>query len=125
MKAIHSSGKPFLLHSCGCIFDVMDEMIASGIDAKHSNEDAIAPYDEWISRYGKRIGLFGGIDTDLLCRMSPDNIYEYVLESASRFRATANGYALGSGNSIPEYVPADGYLAMIRAGQEIRRRENT
>lgn len=125
IKAIHSSGKPFLLHSCGCIFDVMDEMIASGIDAKHSNEDAIAPYDEWISRYGKRIGLFGGIDTDLLCRMSPDNIYEYVLESASRFRATANGYALGSGNSIPEYVPADGYLAMIRAGQEIRRRENT
>lgn len=125
IKVIHSSGKPFLLHSCGCIFDVMEEMISAGIDAKHSNEDAIAPYDEWISRYGKRIGLFGGIDTDLLCRMSPDSIYEYVLESASRFRATANGYALGSGNSIPPYVPPEGYLAMIRAGMEIRRRENT
>ncbi len=125
IKVIHSSGKPFLLHSCGCIFDVMDEMISAGIDAKHSNEDAIAPYDEWITRYGKKIGLFGGIDTDLLCRMSPEEIYKYVLESVTRFRATANGYALGSGNSIPLYVPSEAYLAMIRAGKEIRRRENT
>jgi uroporphyrinogen decarboxylase len=57
--------------------------------------------------------------------MSPDEIYEHVLEAATRFRATANGYALGSGNSIPPYVPSEGYLAMIRAGREIRRRENT
>ncbi|MFZ2655004.1 MAG: hypothetical protein WAX69_08795 [Victivallales bacterium] len=81
--------------------------------------------DEWISKYGKRIGFFGGIDTDLLCRLPPDEIYEYVLEAASRFRKNANGYALGSGNSIPAYVPPEAYLAMIRAGKEIRRRENT
>ncbi|MFA6291190.1 MAG: uroporphyrinogen decarboxylase family protein [Victivallales bacterium] len=125
IKVIHSSGKPFLFHSCGCIFDVMDNMISAGIDAKHSNEDAIAPYDEWISRYGDKLGLFGGIDTDRLCRMPPDDIYEYVLESATRFRAAAKGYALGSGNSTPPYVPAEGYLAMIAAGREIRRRECT
>ncbi len=125
IKVIHASGKPFLLHSCGCIFDIMDDMIDAGIDAKHSNEDAIAPYDDWISKYGKRIGLFGGVDTDRLCRMKPDDIYEYVLESATRFRKNSNGYALGSGNSIPAYVPSEGYLAMIRAGKEIRRRENT
>ncbi len=125
IKVIHASKKPFLLHSCGCIFDIMDDMIGAGIDAKHSNEDAIAPYDEWISRYGRKIGLFGGIDTDLLCRMKPDDIYEYVLESASRFRRNASGYALGSGNSIPAYVPPEAYLAMIRAGKEIRRRENS
>ncbi|MDR1030283.1 MAG: hypothetical protein LBL76_05370 [Treponema sp.] len=47
-------GKPFLLHSCGCIFKVMDDLIAARIDAKHSNEDAIAPY-------GRRIGNFGGL----------------------------------------------------------------
>jgi len=46
-----------------------------------------------------------------------------VLEQGSRFRQQAQGYALGSGNSIPDYVPAEGYLAMVRAAQEIRRRE--
>jgi uroporphyrinogen decarboxylase len=45
------------------------------------------------------------------------------LERGQRFRSAAKGYALGSGNSIPEYVPTENYLAMVRAGQEIRRRE--
>ena len=58
-----------------------------------------------------------------LCRLSPDEIYEYTLETAARFRNTAKGYALGSGNSIPAYVPSEGYLAMLRAGEELRSRE--
>ena len=120
---IHQTGRPFLLHSCGRIFDLMEPLIAAGIDAKHSNEDAIAPFDEWIDRYGNRIGLFGGVDADRLCRMSPDDVYEFVLEQGMRYRRKARGLALGSGNSIPAYVPADSYHAMIRASQEIRRRE--
>lgn len=122
---VHEAGKPFLMHSCGRIFALMDDLIDAGIDAKHSNEDAVAPYDEWIRRYGDRIGLFGGIDCDRLCRMAPDDIYAFVLEQATRFRNTARGYALGSGNSIPGYVPPEGFLAMLRAGAEIRRREGT
>ena len=123
IELVHGAGYPFLLHSCGNIFDIMGELIAAGIDAKHSNEDVIAPFDEWIDRYGERIGFFGGIDTDLLCRKRPDEIYDLVLDRGARFRKNAKGFALGSGNSIPEYVPVEAYLAMIRAAQELRRRE--
>jgi uroporphyrinogen decarboxylase len=35
----------------------------------------------------------------------------------------ANGYALGTGNSIPDYVPVEGYLAMLRAAQQLRAEE--
>ena len=125
IEAVHREGKPFLLHSCGCIFDIMESLIEAGVNAKHSNEDAIAPFDKWIERYSSKIGLVGGIDTDRLCRQSPEEIYQSVLEDASRFRRTARGYALGSGNSIPPYVPKECYLAMLRAGNEIRRREGT
>jgi uroporphyrinogen decarboxylase len=120
---IHAAGKPFLWHSCGRIFSVMDDVIALGIDAKHSNEDAIAPFDEWIRRYGERIGLLGGIDVDILCQRSPDEIFADVLEKGQRYRSTARGFALGSGNSIPDYVPVEGYLAMVRAAQHLRRQE--
>jgi uroporphyrinogen decarboxylase len=120
---VHAAGLPYLQHSCGRIFPVMDAWIAAGINAKHSNEDAVAPYDEWIERYSDRIGLFGGIDTDRVCRMEPAALFDYVVEHGTRFRRTANGYALGSGNSIPDYVPVEGYLAMVRGVQEIRRRE--
>jgi uroporphyrinogen decarboxylase len=120
---VHAAGLPYLQHSCGKIFAVMDAWIDAGINAKHSNEDVIASYDEWIERYGQRIGLFGGFDTDRVCRMPPSELYEFVLEHGTRFRKTAQGYALGSGNSIPDYVPVEGYLAMVRAAQEIRNRE--
>ncbi len=123
ISRILASGKPFLWHSCGNIFAVMDDVIALGINAKHSNEDAIAPFDVWIERYGDRIGLLGGIDVDILCQRTPDEIVADVFEKGTRFRANANGYALGSGNSIPDYVPVDGYLAMIEAAQKIRASE--
>ncbi len=101
----------------------MDDVIELGINAKHSNEDTIAPFDEWIARYGDRIGLLGGIDVDILCQKSHEEIVDDVFAKGTRFRRNARGYALGSGNSIPEYVPVDGYLAMIEAAQKIRAAE--
>jgi uroporphyrinogen decarboxylase len=118
---VHAGGCPFLWHSCGCIFEVMDDVIALGIDAKHSNEDAIAPFDRWIADYGSRIGLLGGFDMDFLCVNTPEVVYEQVLEYGRRFRKAAQGYALGSGNSIPDYVPTENYLAMVRAAQALRQ----
>lgn len=120
---IKSQSKPFLLHSCGNIFEVMEDMISVGINAKHSNEDVIAPFDKWIELYGGRIGLFGGIDVDLLCTKKPDEIIEIIFENTKRFRADANGFALGSGNSIPDYVPVEGFLAMIEAAKKVREDE--
>jgi uroporphyrinogen decarboxylase len=122
---IRQAGKPFLWHSCGKIFEIMDDVIALGINAKHSNEDQIAPFDVWIERYGERIGLLGGIDVDVLCQKTPAEISAEVFEKGSRFRSKAKGYALGSGNSIPDYVPVDGYLAMVDAAQRIRAAEIT
>ena len=120
---IHCAGKPFLWHSCGCIFSIMEDVIALGIHAKHSNEDVIAPFERWISLYGDRIGLLGGVDVDVLCQEKPAEIVAEVVERGRRFRSTARGYALGSGNSIPEYVPVEGYLAMIEAARKIREEE--
>jgi uroporphyrinogen decarboxylase len=122
---VHAGGGLFLWHSCGRIFEIMDAVIALGINAKHSNEDSIAPFDHWIADYGDRIGLLGGFDMDFLCVNSAEAIYNKVLESGRRFRKSARGYALGSGNSIPEYVPTENYLAMIRAAQTLRQEEST
>jgi hypothetical protein len=101
----------------------MDDLIKLGIDAKHSNEDQIAPYETWVENYSERIGLFGGFDLNLLILEKPDTIFNTVVEKGSLYRKTAKGYGLGSGNSIPGYVPVDGFMAMVDAAKEIRRRE--
>lgn len=119
IDAVHRAGKPFLLHSCGCIFNVMEDLIAAGIDAKHSNEDQIAPFPVWVEKYGDRIGNFGGIDTDAVCRLEENGLRDYILPVLDRCIGHG-GFAFGSGNSIPEYVPAEHYAAMIRIVREYR-----
>ena len=53
VAAIHGSGKPAILHSCGAIYPWMDTIIDDlGFDAKHSYEDAILPVEEAYERYG-------------------------------------------------------------------------
>ena len=117
---VHAAGRPFLLHSCGNLFGVFDDIISmANIDAKHSNEDIIAHFCVWAEKYGDRIGNFGGIDTDVLCRSTPEFIREYVLDSLRR-STPHGGIAFGSGNSIPDYVPTEGYLAMIEAVRDWR-----
>ena len=120
---VHGAGKPFLLHSCGAIFDVMEDLIDAGIDAKHSNEDQIAPFPFWAERYGDRIGNFGGIDTDAVCRLSEPEMREYISDVISK-SSGHGGFAFGSGNSIPDYVPVEGYLNMVRIVREIRGENN-
>lgn len=123
IEMIHATGKPFLWHSCGCIFLAMDAMIEAGIDAKHSNEDIIAPFSRWIDDYGDQIALVGGFDLGFLCQSTPAEITAAVIDKGGEYRAKARGYALGSGNSIPEYVPVENYLAMIDGARALRERE--
>jgi uroporphyrinogen decarboxylase len=117
---IHKAGKPFLLHSCGCIFSVMDDLIAAGIDAKHSNEDEISPYSRWILEYGSRIGNFGGLDTNVLCDSSQVDVEAYTSEVFALCKAKGHGVAIGSGNSIPGYVSPDRYSLMLETVQKLR-----
>ena len=48
----HAHDKPFLLHACGNLARIMDELIDGvGIDAKHSFEDVIMPVAEFKQRW--------------------------------------------------------------------------
>jgi uroporphyrinogen decarboxylase len=119
----HSYEKPFLLHSCGNIFSIMDHLIEAGIDAKHSNEDEIAPMSTWYDMYGDRLGNFGGIDSGILCDLDKNEIKEYttrIFNEADRH----GGVALGSGNSIPDYIPVGNYLTMVETLNGLRCGKN-
>ncbi len=113
VDAIHAAGKPAILHSCGNLNDVMDDIIdVMRYDGKHSYEDVICPVEEAYRRWGTRIAILGGIDLDFICRSS-------IAEIQQRCRAmlaltTGSGsFALGTGNSVPDYIDDDKYLAMV------------
>jgi len=111
----HKYGKPAVLHSCGCFVDVMEDVIEGiGFDGKHSYEDAIEPVESIYERYAGRIAILGGLDLDFICRSEPEQVYDRAVAMLER-SAVRGGYGLGSGNSIPTYVPLKNYYAMIAA----------
>jgi len=109
----HDKGLPYFLHSCGNLEAIMEHLIGEvGIDGKHSYEDAIVPVAQMQRRYGDRIAILGGVDVNMLTRATPADLRRYVRgiidECGPRGR-----YAVGSGNSIPSYIPVENYLTMV------------
>ena len=120
VAAAHAAGKPAILHSCGYLADVMDDVIDDmKYDGKHSYEDTIQPVEAAYDQYHERIAILGGIDVDFICRSSPEEVYARSAAVLER-SAAAGSYGLGTGNSVPEYVPDEGYFAMIRALHDAR-----
>jgi uroporphyrinogen decarboxylase len=116
----HAHGKFFILHSCGNLAEVMDDLIDYvGIDAKHSFEDAIMPVTEFKRIYGDRIAVVGGVDVDKLARLETDELRVYVRRIIEEC-APDGGYVLGSGNSVANYVKVENYLAMLEEGWRYR-----
>lgn len=116
-QTVHAAGKLFILHSCGNLEAVMDDIIDAGVDAKHSFEDVILPVIEVKKRWGNRISIFGGIDVDFLCHATPEEVRNRTLRTL-KLCAPGGGYALGTGNTVTNYVPVKNYIAMIEAGNE-------
>jgi uroporphyrinogen decarboxylase len=113
----HSRGKPYLLHSCGKLDQVMEDLITEvGIDGRHSYEDAIQPVADAKRSYGHRISILGGIDMDFLCRSEEASIRERVRRTLDACMK-GGGYCLGTGNTVANYVPLDNYLAMLDEGR--------
>lgn len=119
-KMAHDAGRPYLLHSCGKLDRIMDDIIDDvGVDGKHSFEDTIADVRDLKARYGSRLSLLGGIDVDFLCRASEAEIRQRVRDTLSRC-LPGGGYFLGTGNTVANYIPVDHYLIMLDEGRRYR-----
>jgi len=117
-ETAHSRGSFYLLHSCGNLKAVMDDVIDDiKVDAKHSFEDTYLPVAEAKKLYGHRIALVGGVDMDMLCRRGPNEVQRYVSYVLKACKL-GGGYCLGSGNTVANYVPLENYLTMLIVGLE-------
>jgi len=112
-EVAHRHNMPVALHSCGNPLEVMEDIIADiKIDARHSYEDKIIPVEEFYRRFHSQIAVLGGIDVDFMTRGTPEQIFK---RSEAMLAAAPTGYALGTGNSIADYIPLENYMAMRKA----------
>jgi uroporphyrinogen decarboxylase len=115
VDAAHAGNRPALLHSCGNFNTVMEDTIETlGFDGKHSYEDNILPVEESYERWNGRIAILGGIDVNFMINRPEEEIRARCAAMLKRAESRG-GYALGTGNSVPEYIPQDHYIALLEA----------
>lgn len=115
----HEAGKPFVLHSCGNLNRVYEDLIEEcNIDAKHSFEETILPVEKFKERYGDRVTPLGGLDVDLICRGTEEEIRAYTREKIEK--CFYDGFwALGTGNSLTDYMPVENYIYVLDEGIKV------
>jgi uroporphyrinogen decarboxylase len=60
----------------------------------------------------------GGLDVDFICRRSKEEIREYTIKHIEQ--CFYDGFwALGTGNSLPDYMPVDNYITVLETGLEV------
>jgi len=113
----HAAGRLYLLHSCGNLSQIMAELVHDvRIDAKHSFEDTIEDCRDAKRTWGRQAAMIGGIDMDFLCRQDEPAIRARVRDTLKAC-LPGGGYALGTGNTVANYIPLDNYLAMVDEGR--------
>jgi uroporphyrinogen decarboxylase len=95
----------------------MDKIIDCGVSAIHPIEPKAMNIADVKQRYGNKLCLIGNIDVDLLARGSVDEIINNVKRNIEQV-GLDGGHCVGSGNSIPEYVKLENYIAMIETVKE-------
>jgi len=110
-------GIPFIYHTDGRLWDIIDDLLALGINALQPIEPKAMEIREVKAKYKDRLGLIGSVDVDLLTRGKPEEIRTVVrglIDDVGR----QGGYCVGSGNTVPNYIPATNYRAMLEATWE-------
>lgn len=110
-----SRSAPLIYHTDGVLWEVMDDIIACGVNAIHPVEALAMDIREVKERYGNKLCLIGNLClTGPLALGTPAQVEEEV-KRLLREVAPGGGFCLGSGNSIPDYVPFENYVAMNQA----------
>jgi len=114
-KISHKAGLKVILHSCGEISKIFEDLMNAGIDAFHPIEPTTANPDYDIfklnEKYGDKITLIGNVSPQALATESPEFIRNYSKKLIKEV-APGGGYIFSSGHSINPEVTLENFLAM-------------
>jgi uroporphyrinogen decarboxylase len=117
-EMVRAKGLPYLFHSDGRIYEVIDDLIECGFHALHPCEPASVDIVELKRKYAGRLCLCGNINLDSTMTLGTPEDVEEEVKLRIRTVAPGGGYCCGTSNSVPEYVPFENYIAMIGAIQK-------
>jgi len=111
----HKGGLKVMLHSCGDIIQIFEDLIKAGVDGFHPIEATTANPDYDIfklkEKYGDKVTFIGNVSPQDLADSPPEDIRDYTKKLIEKV-APGGGYIFSSGHSINPAVKLENYLTM-------------
>jgi hypothetical protein len=114
-EAIHNLGGYFIKHTDGNLWDVLDDLVETGIDGWHGIQRNIGmDMGRLKKRYGEELCLFGGVNCETLINGSSKEM-EWEVRTAIEEAAEGGGLVLTTSNVVAPGSKLETYLAMREA----------
>ena len=109
----HDNDMPVILHSCGCVKELIPDLISSGLDCLQPLEvKAGMDLIELKEAYGDKLSFMGGIDVRVMAK-GDSSLIEEEIEKKITFAKKGGGYIYHSDHSVPKNVSFEAYKSVI------------
>ena len=123
VEAIKSqSGAKVLLHTCGSVYSIMEDLIDIGVDAINPVQVSARDMDpaKLKREFGARMSFWGAIDTQRILPFgTPQEVRDEVRKMIDCLGA-GGGYILASVHNIQAEVTAENIVAMFEEAKSYR-----
>jgi uroporphyrinogen decarboxylase len=121
LEAAQARGLVTMLHSCGCVAQIVPDLVELGLDILHPIQPEALDILALKREYGRDLTFCGGIGTQqVLPRGAPEEVRAEVLRVADAMGA-GGGYILEPGITLQADVPLENLLALVEAARDYRR----
>lgn len=120
-RQIHDlSPAKLLLHSCGSIVDILDDLIEIGVDIINPVQVTAYGMDpkQLKKRFGKRIAFWGAMDTQYILPKGTVGDVKRMVEERIEQLGEGGGYVLSSCHNIQPDVPVENIIVMFQHVKE-------
>jgi uroporphyrinogen decarboxylase len=114
--AVRQAGKFVMIHSCGDVDELFDDLVAIGLDAFNPFQPEVMDVWSLLPRYRGRLAFFGGLSTQ---KTLPFGTVEEVRDEVRRLLdlGREGGYLFAPAHDVEGDVPLENMLAAIELVQ--------
>jgi uroporphyrinogen decarboxylase len=114
--AVRAAGKFVMIHSCGDVDELFDDLIAIGLNCFNPFQPEVMDVAALLPKYRGRLSFFGGLSTQ---KTLPYGTADEVRAESRKLLALGRdgGYIFAPGHAVEGDVPLENMLAFIETAQ--------
>jgi uroporphyrinogen decarboxylase len=114
--AVHEGGKYVMIHSCGDVDELFDDLISAGVNCFNPFQPEVMDVDELLPRYRGRLTFHGGLSTQ---KTLPYSTPDAVRRATCRLLELGEngGFIFAPAHDVEGDVPLENMLAAIETVQ--------